>query len=514
VSLQCVDVQRSGLGEQHTRAHLVRLAALIAFAAAGLRLLLLWRQGGPFSDIEYDDGVHLASSLLLVHGHALYRDQVFLHPPGISLLLLPFASASAWLGQPLTFALTRVLTVGVSAVGTGLVAYIVARAGSSRRAVIAGAFAAVFAPSMTAGSTLMLEPWLVLFGLLAVERLTRAAPRQVDVAAAGAYLGLATGVKVWGLILLAGVGLWLFCEGRRHMVPPMLAAAGTMVLALTGPFLVLGGGRLLDDVIWTQLRRPPDGIQGTIERTAALLGLDAHLSERGHALVVAALLLLALLMVRAALTPGVARLGAIVLAIAIPVFANAPSFFFHYGDFFTPWLALLVAMQPGLGRPERLARVDLAGALAAILVVALLCQSVALLSRQQPADVKVGLLQALVGRHSCVVSDQASVLLLANAFDRPGCRSWLDPRGAALTELHGAEDGFYPGGFQRLPQWQHEYVALMSHADSLVLTGAPGRHPEWTQATRRCVLQHFHLVAAVGRAGPGRIPIEVWQRRR
>lgn len=98
----------------------------------------MWRQGGLFSEIEYDDGVHLGSSLLLTHGQGLYGDQVFLHPPGISLLLLPFSVTSTWFGQPAMFALTRRVTVVVSAAVAGLVAYIVMRAGSSRRAILAG----------------------------------------------------------------------------------------------------------------------------------------------------------------------------------------------------------------------------------------------------------------------------------------------------------------------------------------------------------------------------------------
>lgn len=191
---------------------------------------------------------------------------------------------------------------------------------------------------------------------------------------------------------------------------------------------------------------------------------------------------------------------------AIPVFANAPSFFFHYGDFFTPWAALLIATQPALRWSSRV--------IPAMLVIALLYQSVALLRRQQPADMNTAQLQRLVGPHACVVSDQASLLLLVGAFDRPGCPSWLDPRGSALTQLPSRQPArFYPSGFQRLPRWQAEYVALMSHADLLILTGEPCSHPEWTPETCHWVQAHFVRVAQVGHAGPGRVAVAVWQRR-
>ena len=490
--------------------------AAIAAGAAALRLLLMWRQGGLFSDIEYDDGVHLGSSLLLAHGHALYRDQVFLHPPGISLLLLPFSWASGWWGQPIAFALARLVTVAVSAATAGLVTFIVLRASTTRRGLLAGAFAAVFAPSIVAGSTLMLEPWLALFSLLAVERLTRSAPRRIDVALAGGYLGAATMIKAWGVIPLAGAALWLLCERRRHPVPRLLMAAAASIAVLFGPFLAIAGSRLLNDVVWAQLSRPPDGLQGMIARTASILGLRGPLLTRDRVLVALVLAALAILILRALLTPGVARLSAVVLAIAIPIFANAPSFFFHYGDFFTPWTALLLAGMPAprWSRPLSRIHVNLPAAGAALIVIGLLYQSVGLIARQKPADMNVALLQRIVGRHACVVSDQVSRLVLAGAFDRPACPSWLDPDGTALTELRGpVAANFYPTGFQRLPRWQHQYVALMSHASLLILTGRPCGHPEWTAATCQWVQVHFRFVADVGHAGPGRVPVQVWQRR-
>jgi alpha-1,2-mannosyltransferase len=492
------------------------LSLAVAITSAALRLLMMSRQGGLFSDIEYDDGVHLGSSVLLVHGHVLYRDQLFLHPPGISLLLLPFAWASSWVGQATALALTRLTTVAVAAAVAGLLTYIVRRDSSRRRALLAGGFAAVLAPSIVAGSTLMLEPWLGLFGLLAVERLTRSSPRRIDVALAGVYLGGATTIKAWGVIPLVGVALWLLWERRNRDALRLTSAAVVTLVVVIGPFLLLSGGRLLNDVAWTQLRRPPDGVQGLLARTAALLGRNGHLSSGSQLLAALILVATALLMARAAFTPGIARLSAIVLAIAIPVFANAPSFFFHYGDFFTPWAALLIATQPAFRWSRRRAiavPAHLFVGAAAILIGGLLYQSIDLMRHQEAADVNAGRLQRIVGQHSCVVSDQVSLLLLAGAFDRAGCPSWLDPRGAALNELRGPDTaGFYPSGFQRLPRWQHEYVALMSHADFLILSGEPCGHAEWTRATCQWVQAHFARIAEVGYAGPAKIPAQVWQR--
>src|SRR3954454_24103846 len=49
---------------------------------------------------NYDDGVHFAAAIGLVHGLLPYRDFLLLHPPGVALLLAPFAWLADLLGEP------------------------------------------------------------------------------------------------------------------------------------------------------------------------------------------------------------------------------------------------------------------------------------------------------------------------------------------------------------------------------------------------------------------------------
>ena len=58
----------------------------VAFAA---RLVPLLRGGGLYAAGNYDDGVHYAAAMGLVHGLLPYRDFLFLHPPGIAVLARP-----------------------------------------------------------------------------------------------------------------------------------------------------------------------------------------------------------------------------------------------------------------------------------------------------------------------------------------------------------------------------------------------------------------------------------------
>ena len=69
----------------------------LAFAA---RLIPLLRGGGLHAMGNYDDGVHYASAMGLVHGLLPYRDFLLLHPPGVPLLLTPFAGLAEVLGEP------------------------------------------------------------------------------------------------------------------------------------------------------------------------------------------------------------------------------------------------------------------------------------------------------------------------------------------------------------------------------------------------------------------------------
>ncbi len=464
-----------------------------------------------FNDIEYDDGVHLGSSLLLAHGHLLYRDDVFLHPPGISILLLPFAAVSSWLGQPTAFALARLAAIVVSAVNTGLLVRIVARSQPLSRAVAAGTFAAIFSPSIVAGATLMLEPLLGLFSLLAVLRLTRQPAASRDSCWAGGLLAAATLTKAWGVIPLVAVVGRLLLERRRSEARNVAVAATATCAIVISPFLIAAPGSLVRDVVWTQLRRPAAGLQGMLTRIASLVSPHGPIAGSDRLGAVGVLVALALLAACGIRRTGPGRVSALVVLVALPIFANGPSFYFHYGDFFTPWLALLLTTTViPTGRPVKVIAVMLGGALA----LGMAHQTIRVLRRQPPATIDLAKLQRLIGP-GCVASEQVSLLLLADAFDRPGCPSWLDPRGTALTQLPTpVPRNFYPFGFRQLTGWQRQYLEFVAPADQLLLAGAPCEHAEWAPTTCQWVLDHFTLTGTAGNAGPSQLAVQVWSRKR
>ena len=69
-------------------------AITIAAIAFVVRLVPVLRGGGLFGIGNYDDGVYYAAATGLIHGRLPYQDFLLLHPPGMPLLLTPFALAA------------------------------------------------------------------------------------------------------------------------------------------------------------------------------------------------------------------------------------------------------------------------------------------------------------------------------------------------------------------------------------------------------------------------------------
>ncbi|MBC7549839.1 MAG: hypothetical protein H7269_02865, partial [Cellulomonas sp.] len=72
----------------------------------------------------YDDGVHLAVAERLLAGIVPYRDEIFLHTPGIAILLTPFAALAGPFGDAWALAAARVVFMVLGTVNAVLVARI------------------------------------------------------------------------------------------------------------------------------------------------------------------------------------------------------------------------------------------------------------------------------------------------------------------------------------------------------------------------------------------------------
>ena len=71
-------------------------AIAVGSAVLGLGLSLIWffLPGNLFGMASYDAGVYFGVAVRLVDGVVPYRDFLFVQPPGIALLMAPFALLS------------------------------------------------------------------------------------------------------------------------------------------------------------------------------------------------------------------------------------------------------------------------------------------------------------------------------------------------------------------------------------------------------------------------------------
>jgi alpha-1,2-mannosyltransferase len=112
-------------------------AMVVAVVALVARLAPVLRGGGLTGVLAYDDGVYYTASDALLSGRLPYRDYVLLHPPGITLVLAPFAAFGRIAGDPEGMATARVAFMLVGALGAVLVWRIAGRV-SPRAGLVAG----------------------------------------------------------------------------------------------------------------------------------------------------------------------------------------------------------------------------------------------------------------------------------------------------------------------------------------------------------------------------------------
>lgn len=322
--------------------------ALIGLTGFLLRLVPVLNGGGLYGRGNYDDGVYYAAAAGFVHGLLPYRDFLLLHPPGIVLVLTPFAALAGLVGDPTALAVGRVTFMIIGA-GNAVLVWVALRRLGSAAAVIAGLLYAVALPAVYVEHTTLLEPLtttclVAAVGLLgfAHRATTRAVPALV---AAGALLGVSSSIKIWGVVPAAAVLIWtLVVLGRRS---GLLVAAGglTGLVAVCGPFFAAAPVQMWQLVVVSQLGRPATGT-GWLRRAWTISGLSAF----GARPVAWALLVVGLTVVAAAVVAWhspVGRLAVGVLAATLGVLFAMPSWFLHYAALSVGPLALVLGAAVG-----------------------------------------------------------------------------------------------------------------------------------------------------------------------
>ena len=509
----------------HLRAVQVLLRTVVG---AGLALRMLpWLRPHVFLGMqEHDDGVYYGAARFTLAGSTPYRDFVFLHPPGIITLMLPFAAIGRHVGDPWGLALARLFMLGVYLAITAVIFRILTGAplwGRSLSAaipvrvawagVIGVAAYALNPAAVTAGHTVLLEPPATLAALAAVLLLQRGtAPAAFW---AGAAMAAAVDVKLFALAYLAVLPLWLLSRRRFADLRGFGAGLGVGLAVLVLPFALADPGALWHDVVLTQLHRVPVPAPSGLERLADLLGAPGAIADAVVALVVATA---AVVVAARRRRPG-ARSPEVPLYLALAAlvlagFLTAHTYYPHYGEFAAAPLALLAARAAqdvaGALAPRWRAATGLAVAVPALMVLAVTSTMQATALGPAPDLRAAG---KLIPAGTCVYYASPSLAIAADRFSTPSatCPASLDARGTLYSATTNWPAGvpFYPLAFVSDERWQTTLAIQVQSAQCLLLEFAPTSMKEWAQAVRIYVVENF---ARVLRSDEGRYAYQLWCR--
>lgn len=471
--------------------------------------------------MEYDDGVYYGAASALLHGVVPYRDFVLLHPPLAGLLWTPFAAVGALAGDRTGMGLARIAVVAMSGVNMLLVGRLVlggSSADRSRRigAVAAGATYALYANSVVAEHTILLEGPTNLLGLLACWLLFLNGSIQTNrrLALAGAGFALATSVKMFGAAYFVAALLYLAVQRRGRGLPFLVGGYALTLLLVWTPFLIAAPVEMLRGVVLAQLTRPPSGGQNALDRMSDLLGLSAAIGHPAPpAMIMAAAVGLAALLTHLWKREVESRYWTILMLMTGIAFLLSSSFFSHYGDALAPPLAVTagyaarqVAQSAAYRRGTSVAALLSATCIFLVLLVGAI-RPLSSLSGQ--GDLALAA-QRIVPPSACIYTDSVSLAIAGDRFRPPtaSCPSWLDGRGEALVMSRTAPRDFYPRGFTTLAVWQTETLRQLCYADFVLVRGDPRTLAEWSPAAHNYVGAHFRP----RQAWAGRWPWQLWQR--
>ncbi len=534
-----------------TRDPLVLAIAVLTLAGLGLRLFYLLHGGYLLAVAEYDDGAYFGSAVRLTQGVLPYRDFVLVHPPGITLLMVPSALLAKVAGTGGGLASGRILEVLAGTASIPVTGLLVRHRGALAT-VIACGLMAVYPEGIAASHTVLLEPWLVLFTLLGATLLFDGdwlTTKRKRLVCAGLALGLAGAVELWAVI--PAVTLLVIClmappSGRPRLNRATAFAGGIAggFLVPVAPFALAAPSKFYQSVVLAQAAQigPRLGATrvGLLARFYKLTGLSdlrvasrraqvsflfIHLSAPLKAVVLAVMIILVLaaaggpvlLMLTRGLFPTPLEWFALACGGLVTAMFLWPSeFYYHFAAFLAPFLALAVALplsrilRPGngdaphgtnpAGQPASAAvkwRRHWATAAVALLITIFAVVQARTESELRPAVPAQAIRAAerLIPPGSCVVSDTATLLLLADRFysSTPGCTVMVDGLGTDLALSHGLTPETGAGA---IPSVARLWRQSIGHARYLWLSQQYARRIPLTAALSRYLHRHFHLIYA------------------
>jgi alpha-1,2-mannosyltransferase len=338
---------------------------------------------------------------------------------------------------------------------------------------------AVWGPAAYAERTTLLEP-LVNFGVLAALLVlgdVRVASRR-RLLVAGAVIGAALAVKLWAVLPLLVLAVWVIRRRGRSAGATFLAASALAAAAVCLPFFSVAPGRMLRMVVLDQLGRPSNAVS-TWQRLAGMFGHDHVAGGRPVAWVLVGTAVAVAFAVAATVVVSTApelRVWAALLVLQSALLLVGPAYYDHYATFVAPALCLVVGSALGIVA----ARLDVRW-WRPIPVVAVSCLVLALLPVVGPVHregrrLPTARVTEVVGAVRCVRSDSTSALVATNSLTRDlrrGCSLALDVTGITYDmDSSQLRDG-RPGAARRAdPAWQRFIGSYARGADAFLVVQA------------------------------------------
>ena len=416
---------------------------LVAFI---VRALPVFRGGGLQGYLGYDDGVYFSSAVALVHGVLPYRDFLLLHPPGIALVLAPFALLGGATDDATGFGVARLAFMLLGAINAGLVAIVAGRYGR-RAALLSGILYAIwYSAARAERTTILIAPQTTLL-LLAVLILLSGRPlRPRRAAAAGVALGLAVSIQVWAIVpvvVIAAMLVFAWPDGlgdRRRAALGFLGGAAAALAAVCLPFFVSAPAEFIRYVLIDQLARPNLGVS-LLVRLRVLEGMReaGGTSTVMNAAVIALAVGGAAAVILVARRVPAARLWCVLVTVETGYLLIAPNFFTHYSGWIAPAAAIVLGTAASitisaLGQHRTLGALARVGYIAVIVGVALL------VPRHQGSVLQRASLERAIGGARCVAADSPGLLLETSGLQRDirnGCPLVIDPTGISYETDRG-----------------------------------------------------------------------------
>jgi alpha-1,2-mannosyltransferase len=442
---------------------------VLAFAARLLPMVL----GGGLGGIGgYDDGVYYTAAASLIHGRMPYNDFLLLHPPGILLVLAPFAWLGSHTSDAAGFAAARVAFMLIGALNTALVVRVLRRFGLPAAAV-GGVFYAMFFPAIYAERSTLLEPLGTLALLVALVLMGRGrdVPSRWRFYAAGAALGAGVAVKIWYVVAVLVIVAALRGAARW----PVLAGAAVAAGAICLPFFVAAPTHMFRYVITDQLGRPGAHVS-MVKRVESIVGLGAVAPDGGSSVLALTAVMVSAafaVCVLIAFTAPDARVFIWLLAANTVVLLASPSYFKHYSTFTAAPLALIVGVAVGRVVPTMLRFTfgrPLLGGAAMIAVLGLGAPGVLHL---EGTHFPAGPMRPGAARvHGCVTADDPAALVELNVLTSDlnrGCALWPDVTGwtydtAEVRTPSGKEESRHKNTV-----WQHLVLGYLQSGSATIL---------------------------------------------